>query len=271
VGDQRGDLEAAEQHVEAGERRVARQKEIIREFATYPTARKLAEEVLVQYEASLGILRAHRDRIRAEVLRESVGQMDLRSIELMLATNHSQFSRPGWIFEFKWDGCRVLASRDQLVTPGGNDASDSYPEIVLAFQKLHGTFVLDGKVCSLGVTGIPDIKGNRGDAPRKQGELAVFFAFDLLFLNGRDLRRMPLLERKRRLRKLIPDDRSRLRFVDFVETEGVFLFKQAINSGLAGVVGKRADSSYVGGRSRDWLRFKPGCRDGSERQLREAS
>ena len=88
----------------------------------------------------------------------------------------------------------------------------------------------------------------RSRAVRKRGELVTYFAFDLLFHNGRDLRPLPLMERKRRLRKLIPSDHPRLRYVDHIEEEGEFVYKHAIANGLEGVVGKRADSPYVGGR-----------------------
>jgi bifunctional non-homologous end joining protein LigD len=67
--------------------------------------------------------------------------MDLRSIELMLATNARPFSREGWVFEFKYDGYRVLASKEQLITRNKKDATTWYPEILQALQKLRGSFV----------------------------------------------------------------------------------------------------------------------------------
>ena len=147
--------------------------------------------------------------------------MDLHSIELMLATNAPPFSRPGWIFEFKWDGYRVLASKDQLLTRNKKEATNWYPEIVSALGELRGSFVLDGEVCLLDERGLPNFESMRGRAVRKSGALVTYFAFDLLFLNGRDLRALPLIERKTRLRKLIPADHPRLRYVDHIETEGM--------------------------------------------------
>lgn len=85
----------------------------------------------------------------------------------------------------------------------------------------------------------------------------TYLAFDLLFLNGRDLRPLPLIERKRRLKKLIALDHPMLRFVDYIETEGEFMFTHAVKVGMEGVVGKRVDSPYVGVRSRAWLKSKP--------------
>ena len=94
--------------------------------------------------------------------------MDLNAIDLMLATNHPPFSRAGWIFEFKYDGYRVLASKDQLVTRNKKDATSWYPEIVQALQKVRGSFILDGEVCLLDENGIPKFEEMRGRAVRKR-------------------------------------------------------------------------------------------------------
>jgi bifunctional non-homologous end joining protein LigD len=90
--------------------------------------------------------------------------------------------------------------------------------------------------------GLPDFESMRGRAMRKSGALVTYFAFDLLFLNGRDLRPLPLIERKERLRTLIARDHPRLRYVDHIETEGDFVYRHALANGLEGVAGKRADS-----------------------------
>jgi bifunctional non-homologous end joining protein LigD len=197
--------------------------------------------------------------------------VDLRSIDLMLATNYQPFSRKGWIFELKWDGYRVLASKSQLLTRNKKDATSWYPEIIEPLSKLRGTFVLDGEVCLLDAKGLPRFEDMRARTMRKRGdgEPVNYFAFDLLFHNGRDLRSLPLIERKAKLRKLIPRDHPRLAFVDHIETEGELLFSHAVKAGMEGVMCKRADSAYVGTRSRDWLKAKQGgYHEGWERPLR---
>jgi bifunctional non-homologous end joining protein LigD len=200
----------------------------------------------------------------------SRGVPRLSTLELMLATNHAPFSRPGWIFEFKWDGYRLLASKHELLTRNKKDATRWYPEIATALNELPGSFVLDGEVCLLDEKGLPDFESMRGRVMRRTGGLVTYFAFDLLFLNGSDLRTRPLLERKERLRKLIPTANERLRYVDHIENEGEYVFRHAVANGLEGVVAKRADSPYVAGRTRDWLKFKPaGYHDGWERPTRK--
>jgi bifunctional non-homologous end joining protein LigD len=139
----------------------------------------------------------------------------------MLATDFHPFSQEGWIFELKWDGYRLLSSKDQLMTRNKKDASTWYPEILAALQELPGSFIIDGEVCLLDEHGLPNFEGMRArTARRRSGQLVTYFAFDLLFQNGKDLRPLPLINRKERLRKLLLKKRSRLVFVDYLETEG---------------------------------------------------
>jgi bifunctional non-homologous end joining protein LigD len=100
----------------------------------------------------------------------------------------------------------VLASKDQLLTRNKKDATTWYPEIVNALSELRGSFVLDGEVRLLDERGLADFQSMRGRAVRKSGPLVAYFAFDVLFLNGRDLRPLPHIKRKARLHKLIPKD-----------------------------------------------------------------
>jgi bifunctional non-homologous end joining protein LigD len=91
-------------------------------------------------------------------IRMPPGLKTICSIELMLATNHHAFSREGWIFELKWDGYRLLASKDQLLTRNKKDATTWYPEILAELRTIRGTFVLDGEVCLLDDQGMPNFE-----------------------------------------------------------------------------------------------------------------
>ena len=177
-------------------------------------------------------------------------------IEPMLASDSEPFSRDGWIFELKWDGYRVLASKTELITRNKKRATDWYPEILAVLQTLRGSFVLDGEVCALKENGLPDFENMRSRTVRRSGAPVTYFAFDLVWHNGHDLRQLPLLERKNRLRKLVPRQTPRLQYVDYIETQGEAMFHQAVALGMEGIVAKRADSPYKGGRSRDWLKMK---------------
>jgi bifunctional non-homologous end joining protein LigD len=117
-------------------------------------------------------------------------------------------------------------------------------------QGVPGTTVLDGEIVCMGEDGrteFNDLLFRRG-TPR-------FIAFDLLYRNGRDLRLVPLIERKRHLRQLVPADNSAVRFADYVETDGEELFRLVCERDLEGIVAKRKDGLYMP-EDRGWLKIK---------------
>lgn len=196
--------------------------------------------------------------------------IDLSSIELMLAEKSPPFSREGWIFELKYDGYRVLANNEQILTRNKKDATSWYPEIVRPLSRIRKQFVIDCEVCILDENGKPDFEQMRARTVRKSGVPVTLFAFDLLFLSGKDLRHLPALERKARLQRLIPKDHPQLRYIEHIEAQGEVLYSYAVEIGMEGIVAKKADSLYVGGRSKDWLKMKPaGWHDGWERPKRQ--
>jgi bifunctional non-homologous end joining protein LigD len=116
--------------------------------------------------------------------------------------------------------------------------------------------LIDGEVVVQDEQGISDFEALRS-AIHKAPHRLVFFAFDLLHLDGQDLRRTPLIERRAALRKLIePDPRSPIQFSDHVDCDGAKFFKAAAELGLEGIVSKRMASRYCGGPSRSWLKCK---------------
>src|SRR5215813_12625161 len=197
---------------------------------------------------------------RAKAPRRSIG---LREVELMLAESRDEpFSEPGWLFELKYDGYRLLAGRNggrpQLLFRRGRDASDLFPELVSALQRFpFQRFVLDGELVVLDEAGIPNFQrlqkrsqlSRVEDIRRLSAELpATLFAFDLLGWEELDLRPLPLAIRKQLLRRLLPLA-GPIRFADHVEERGKELFEQVRQRGLEGIVAKKADSPYRGGRS----------------------
>lgn len=196
-------------------------------------------------------------------------------VKLMLAhTAEGPFSDPAWWFELKLDGYRMLASRfaseTRLITRNGNDATGWFPELARALRALPAEdFVLDGEVVMHDESGRPSFqKLQRRARVRRPMEIkraslrqpATMYAFDILGVMGRDLRPLPLAARKNILRELLPPV-GPIRFVDHFETVGETLFDQVTGLGLEGIVGKRADSPYRGGRSRSWLKVRaaPTC------------
>jgi bifunctional non-homologous end joining protein LigD len=179
------------------------------------------------------------------------------------------FTEPGWIFELKYDGFRLGAfggaGPSTLRYRSGHGATDRFPEIASAIRSLPvGGLALDGEVVVLDGDGKPTFQllqqrtqlAKASDIQRASAALpATYFVFDLLGLGGFDLRGLPLVQRKELLRRLLPPV-GPVRYADHVEEQGAALYAQILARGLEGVVAKKADSTYRGLRSRDWLKIK---------------
>ncbi len=222
-------------------------------------------EDLSQGKSSTADLEAECERLGA--LRARV---DPATAGVMLAESRDRpFSAEGWLFELKYDGFRVLASRDGATVAlryrSGADATSTWPEVASALRSLPcQRLLLDGEVVVLDPEGKPSFQGVQKRAmlsrPAEVERAAVerpatFFAFDLLGLDELDLRPLPLRERKAVLRRLLPRA-GPLRYADHVETRGEDLFREARARGLEGVVAKRADAPYRAGRSASWLKLR---------------
>jgi bifunctional non-homologous end joining protein LigD len=190
-----------------------------------------------------------------------------------LATlTQDRFSDPGWIFERKLDGERCLAFRSgqqaRLMTRNRKDDTGTYPEITqaLAAQRADD-FIIDGEIVAFdgeqtSFARLQQRLGVRHPGPDLLASVPVcYYIFDVLWADGRDVRSLPLLDRKLILRDLLTFA-GPLRFTEHIGTDGEAYFRQACTSGWEGVIAKRADAPYRAGRNRDWLKFK--CHSGQE-------
>ena len=175
----------------------------------------------------------------------------------------------GWVHEIKFDGyrlqLRVAEGAATVKTRSGLDWSDRFPEIAAAAGRLPPCLI-DGEAVALDAHGAPDFAGlQQALADGATGEL-VFFAFDALFVDGEDLRALPLSERKARLERVLgaaePQAQGRLRYVEHFTDGGDAVLKSACSMQLEGVVSKRLDAAYRSGRSESWVKSK--CRGGQE-------
>lgn len=172
---------------------------------------------------------------------------------MLAETARAPFSRDGWLFELKYDGYRLLAGvtdgAARLLTRRGTDATSDYPAIAAAVAALGHDCVLDGELVALDHEGKPRFQRLQlGDPP-------TYFVFDLLALDGDDLRARPLTERKAKLKQLLRGAPPPLRFADHIETHGEDLFRQIVSLDLEGVMAKKAQGPYRAGRSEDWLKL----------------
>jgi bifunctional non-homologous end joining protein LigD len=178
------------------------------------------------------------------------------------------FDDRAWVFELKYDGFRALATvtdgRPKLFYRSGADATGAFPEVAAALERLRcAEAVLDGELVVVDRRGQPQfqrlqqrfqLRRTPDRARAAADHPACLFAFDLLRLDGHDLRPRPLVERKQLLRGLLPA-RGRLRYVQHVRGRGQALFAEVRRRGLEGLLAKRADSPYQGGRSSQWLKI----------------
>jgi bifunctional non-homologous end joining protein LigD len=171
---------------------------------------------------------------------------------------HETVSGPGWVFERKLDGIRCIATKragGDVELRSRNDLSMNarYPEVAEALAADDATdFVVDGEVVAF--------EGSRTSfarlAERHRRPVRVYYyVFDVLIAGGEDVRPLPLLERKRILRRLLRFH-GPIRYTPHRRGDGAELLRKACRSGWEGLIAKREDSPYVGARSRDWLKLK---------------
>jgi bifunctional non-homologous end joining protein LigD len=201
---------------------------------------------------------------------EPVKQPMPATIHPMLAESvEKAFDGAEWLFEIKWDGYRAIAfiadGKVRLVSRNQNDLTPRYPELkdMARFLRVK-TAILDGEVVALDEEGKASFSlmqqrtGFRPGGKRAVGNADVpvlYYAFDLLYVDGYDWRRVPLEERKRKLASLVVTGHV-VRYSDHYEERGKALFEMAQKKGLEGIVAKRRDSFYEERRSREWLKIK---------------
>jgi bifunctional non-homologous end joining protein LigD len=168
-----------------------------------------------------------------------------------------------WLHEIKHDGFRVIARKDdgrvRLYSRPGNDLTDRFPLIVEALARLRSrSCIIDGEAVACAEDGRPSFDRIRY---RRYDASVFLYAFDLIELNGDDLRRDPLEVRKATLASVLTKAGTGLRFNEHIEhDDGEMVFRHACKMGLEGIVSKRKCSPYRSGRSADWLKMKnPAC------------
>lgn len=169
------------------------------------------------------------------------------------------FTREGWLFEIKWDGYRAIGTKHkdeiQLYSRNDTDFRDHYPPVTEALHTLKHDVILDGEIMVMDNEGLPHFELLQNWRRDPAGHL-YYYVFDILWCDGRDLRNMPLIERKKILQSVIPSG-SLIRYSDHIETRGELLFDEMRKKGLEGIVAKKADSAYhENNRGEAWLKMK---------------
>jgi bifunctional non-homologous end joining protein LigD len=209
-------------------------------------------------------------RERLQKLRAPEREVRPADVEPMLAqTAEAPFSRPGWVFELKYDGYRLIAGRagsePVLRYRRGQDVTARFPELATALTRLpYAGLVVDGELVVLDEENKPSFQRLQqrvhltrpADVARGAiGLPATLFAFDLLACAGHDLRPLPLTERKELLRRILPPV-GPIRYSEHWPEHGEAVYEEVSRLGFEGLIAKKADAPYRAGRSSAWLKIK---------------
>ena len=183
-----------------------------------------------------------------------------KAFEFCLPSNGKQVpAGPEWFHKIKQDGFRIRVERDRdsvrLITRGGYNWTSRFPSIgEAALKNRIRQFVIDGEAVVLGVDGISDFKALHSGRHNEEVQLC---AFDVLAMDGDDLRRLPLSMRKANLERLLARRPEGIFISPFEQGEiGPDLFRKACEFGLEGLVSKHRDRPYQVGRSKHWIKIK---------------
>jgi bifunctional non-homologous end joining protein LigD len=166
-----------------------------------------------------------------------------------------------WVYEIKADGYRAQVHlHDGKVTVysrRGLDWTEQFGAIAEAAKRLRArSCILDGEAVAYGVTGLPDFQALRRELGKGVAARLFYHAFDVLYLDGYDLRQVPYRERKRLLKELVAAAGPTFIFVEYLEADGALAFQHACRMGLEGLVAKRRESTYRSGRVESWIKLK---------------
>jgi bifunctional non-homologous end joining protein LigD len=167
-----------------------------------------------------------------------------------------------WLHEIKIDGYRaqlhIHDGRVRVFSRSGYDWTEQFSQLARAAGALSAReLIIDGEATVVGKTGLPDFQALRRELAKKHSDRLIYMAFDLLYLDGHDLRGLPLIERKRALQEVLAKAPSKISYAEFVELEdGETVFRHACELGMEGIVSKRRDAPYRSGRQETWIKLK---------------
>ena len=263
-----------------------------RDLMQYKSSKTLKKDVkadnsIIKYSAeipenpnTLDTLGDHNlDTINLSSANRSLKQMCFEGIKPMLPSLADKpFNNKDWIFEIKWDGVRAITLVDRLTktctikSRRGDTITQRYPELENTFnsalkEDMFKDFViLDGEIVILDNNGYPDFQNHQKrmniDSIKSIEILsdlypAVYYVFDILYLDNNNLMQLPFAERRKILVNLVKKENSKIRISDFVEEFGIDVFETIRKMSLEGIIGKHRNSKYHSGiRTRDWLKIK---------------
>lgn len=184
-----------------------------------------------------------------------------KNIQPMKATLVDEpFDDPDWLYEVKWDGYRAVATINkgevELISRNNKTFNDKFYSIHKLMQKWDINAVLDGEILVLNDKGVSDFGALQNWRSEADGEL-VYYVFDILWYEGKNLMDLPLIQRQAILQSVLPNDHDHIRQSTVFSASGIDFFNAAQRMGLEGIIAKKANSVYASDvRSREWLKIK---------------
>jgi bifunctional non-homologous end joining protein LigD len=224
-------------------------KKVLAKPAEYMVGKKLAEG---QVDTAIDI---------AKLIKSAPKGNIPKNIQPMKATLVDEpFNDPNWIYEVKWDGYRAIAKINkgevELISRNNKTFNDKFYSIHKLIQKWKIDAVLDGEILVLNDKGISDFGALQNWRSEADGEL-VYYVFDILWYEGKNLMGLPLIQRQAILKDILPTDDDHVRQSKVFEANGIEFFSAAQRMGLEGIIAKKADSIYTADlRSKEWLKIK---------------
>jgi len=185
-----------------------------------------------------------------------------RNIKPMLATAVDEaFDDAEWVYEIKWDGYRAVSylNKGNVEIQSRNNLSftEKFSDVTEALQEWNINAVIDGEIVAMNEDGIANFQQLQNYANNGRATHLEYHVFDIIWLDGKDLTRLPLLERKFILQNIIPQDGGIIRYSDHIQEHGEQFFKLATARGVEGIMAKHADSKYTTNfRTKLWLKIK---------------
>jgi len=222
------------------------------------------EELVAEQYRSAGAEKSEQKTTKTDIikiLRSASKSKAPANIKPMKATLVDEpFDEPGWLFEVKWDGYRAIAhvskKGDALLISRNNLPFEKYYPINEALRQWKMDAVLDGELLVLNDKGVSDFGAMQNWRSEADGNL-VFYIFDILWYDGKNLMGLPLSERQAILQSILPTDNEHIRQSKVFDANGIEFFGAAERMGLEGIIAKKADSVYTSDlRSKEWLKIK---------------
>ncbi len=183
-------------------------------------------------------------------------------VKPMLATLvDTPFDSDQWVYEIKWDGYRAISylnnGNADIRSRNNLSFNEQFPPVAEALKDWKINAVVDGEIIAVNKKGASDFQQLQNFQKSDKPAALAYYLFDILWYDGYDTTDLSLIERKKILKKLIPENNPVIKYSDHIEGKGKIFFKAATKKGLEGVMAKKADSRYIiGRRSKEWLKIK---------------